>query len=248
MFMNYNKMEDKLRIIPYSKGEKQRFKHAVPSPLPDKTSSFLLIGATGSGKSVVARNIIRIMGNNWKKPNRFLIQSTAELDETLTSKFPPENVFTKYSDDIYDGIIEIIDTENKERRDENRRLEEYVLVVDDMVGLIKNSAKIWSDFVKNRHHNISIIINTQRFRAIHSTTRANAQNYIVFPNINKKELDKIAEELNYEYSNKEFVEAFKEKVKGFDFLFINARNRQYLINFKTPLINKETKEENEEEN
>lgn len=233
------KDKEKLRVIPYTGDEKKKYKHEVPGPLPKSTSSFILVGSTGSGKSNIARNIIRIMGKNWKKPNRFLIQSTKDSDTTLTNKFYDYNIFDEYNDEIYKGIIDIIKEENNERIKENRRPEEFLLILDDMIGLIKSNSRIWSDFVLNRHHHLTIILSTQKFRAIPPVSRYNSMNYIIFSGINNKELKAISEELNKDYPNNLFMNTFKEKIKGYNFLYINVRERKYLINFVEEFITPE---------
>lgn len=235
------KDEDKeaLKIIPYTGDEKPKFKHKMPSILPDKTFSCILVGSSGSGKSVVIRNLIRIMGKNIKKPNRFLFQSTAKDDSTLINKFNEENIFENYHNDLYNGILKIITKENQERYEKKKRPEEFLLVVDDMVGLIKNNSVIWSEFVRNRHAHLNILLSVQKFRSIPPVSRYNSTCYIVFSSINRKELKAITEELNKKYPNTLFEKKFLEKVKGYNFLFINSKKQEYLINFTDPLITDE---------
>jgi GTPase SAR1 family protein len=235
------KEEDKeeLKIIPYTGDEKPKFKHKIPEVLPDKTFSCILVGSSGAGKSVVIRNLIRIMGKNIKKPNRFLFQSTIKDDSTLINKFNEECIFEKYYDDIYKGILSIITKENQTRYEKKKRPEEFLLVVDDMIGLIKNNSVIWSEFVRNRHAHLNILLSVQKFRSIPPVARYNSTCYIVFSSINRKELKAITEELNKKFPNNLFENKFLEKVKGYNFLYINTKKQEYLINFTDPLISEE---------
>jgi hypothetical protein len=239
------KEEDKeaLRIIPYTGEEKPKFKHHMPDILPDKTFSCILVGSSGAGKSVVIRNLIRIMGKNIKKPNRFLFQSTLKDDSTLTSKFNDENTFEKYHDDLYKGILDIITKENQERVEKRKRPEEFLMVIDDMVGLIRNNSVIWSEFVRNRHAHLNILLSVQKFRSIPPVSRYNSTCYIVFGSINRKELVAITEELNKKFPNKLFEDMFLKKITGYNFLYINTKKQEYLINFTEPFITKEEEEE-----
>jgi len=234
-------MEDKLKIIPYKDPLKKRFKHPVPKELGlSNTFSQLLVGGTGAGKSTIIRNEIRIINyKNIKKPNRFIFASTWEDDNTLHGKFYDENVFKEYSDEVFDNLVEMIKDENNKRDKKGKRREQYLIVLDDMLGLIPKSASIWKTFVRNRHANLNILISVQQYKSVPPVTRFNSITYIIFSTINRKELENIDMELNKKYPNDLFKEKFLQKVQGYDFLFINVPKQLYLINFKEPLITEE---------
>lgn len=234
-------MTEELRIIPFSDPTKKKFKYPIPKELGlDNTFSMILVGSSGSGKTTVIRNLIRILnGKNIKKPNRFIIASTWEDDETLHSKFYKDNVFTEYDDSMVLNLIEMIISENHKRRLKKKREEQYLLVADDMLGLIPRSAVLWSQFVKNRHKKINVMLSVQQFKSLPPVARYNATTYIIFSTINRKELENIDVELNKKFPNELFKEKFLEKITGYDFLYINVKKQLYLVNFTEPLITDE---------
>jgi len=234
-------MSEDLKIIPFVDSTKKKFKYPVPKELGlENTFSMILVGSSGSGKSTVIRNLIRIVNlKNIKKPNRFIISSTFQDDTTLHSRFHKENVFEEYDNSSLLALIDMILQENHERRQKKKREEQYLLVADDMLGLIPKNASLWSLFVKNRHKKLNIMLSVQQYKALPPVVRYNATSYIIFGTINMKELENIDVELNKKYPNKLFKEAFKEKIHGHNFLYINIPKQLYLVNFTEPLISKE---------
>lgn len=231
-----------LKIIPYKDpAQKPPFKYPLPKELNLKsTFSAIMIGNSGSGKSTVIRNLIRILAPNIKKPNRFLFQSTVESDNTLATKFNPENIFTKYDDEFFNGLMTLIREENKERISDKKRPQEYLLVFDDQIGLISRHSDLYSEFTRNRHAHANIILSTQQYKALPPLARFNSTIFIIFGSINVAELSNIERELNKKYPPQLFREKFLEKIHGHNFLFINNRGEgEYLINFTTPFITDE---------
>ena len=234
-------MNEELKIITFKDPTKKRFKYPIPKELGlENTFSMVLVGSSGSGKSTVIRNLIRIINlQNIKKPNRFIISSTFEDDTTLHSRFHKDNVFTEYDDSALLELVNMIMDENHTRRKKKKREEQYLLVADDMLGLIPRNASLWSMFVKNRHKKLNIMLSVQQFKALPPVVRYNATTYVIFGTINMKELENIDVELNKKYPNKLFKEAFKEKIHGHNFLYINVPKQLYLVNFTEPLISEE---------
>lgn len=244
------KDKDILRIIPYTDKTKSKFKYSVPKELGlDNCFSMILVGGTGAGKTTVMSNLIRILDpKNFKKPNRFVISSTWDDDTTLHSKVYRKNVFTEYDDDLLLRLVEMIKSENAERLRKGKKKEHFMLIVDDMLGLIPKNASLYPMFVKNRHANISIMLSVQHFHGLMPVARFNSTCYVIFSTINRKELENIDMELNKKYPNQLFKQKFLEKIKGYDFLFINVKKQLYLVNFKEPLITDEELKEYEEGN
>lgn len=234
-------MTEELKIIPFKDPTKKRFKYPIPKELGlENTFSMVLVGSSGSGKSTVIRNLIRIINlQNIKKPNRFIISSTFEDDTTLHSRFHKDNVFTEYDDSALLELVNMIMDENHTRRKKKKREEQYLLVADDMLGLIPRNASLWSLFVKNRHKKLNIMLSVQQFKALPPVVRYNATTYVIFGTINMKELENIDVELNKKYPNKLFKDSFKEKIHGHNFLYINVPKQLYLVNFTEPLITEE---------
>lgn len=230
-----------LKIIPFKDPTKKKFKYPVPKELGlSNTFSMILVGGTGSGKSTVVRNLIRILDpRNIKKPNRFIISSTWDDDATLHSKFYRENVFDDYDNETMLNLIDMIVQENRERRAKKKREEQYLLVADDMLGIIPKNASLWPLFVKNRHKKLNILLSVQQFKALLPVVRYNATTYIIFGTINNKELENIDVELNKKYPNELFKKNFMEKISGFNFLYINVPKQLYLVNFLEPLVSEE---------
>lgn len=132
---------------------------------------------------------------------------------------------------ILESIVEV--------RKKQEKLTPTLIVLDDMLGLIKPQGSTYFSNLcsKYRHWKLSLIITTQNFRAIPVTCRYNATGYILFKTHNKKEYNKIEEELegNFPDFNKIFSIATEEK---YNFLFLDMEQIKAYKNFKQLLYEK----------
>lgn len=204
---------------------------------PDKPFTIQLVGSRGSGKSYLIRNIIRETKDRFPKENRFIISPTAlNLDMTLTRYFNTENIFSVYDDSYIDYIIEQIMRDR--RREEfkyffrfDKEAEDYVpiksrvgtkfppekypeflLVIDDSIGLFKNNSAIALLPTRHRHYKLSIIFASQNFKSIYPVIRNNTM-ISVFFRTNESELKKITDEYSTFDKKEDFIKLFHEKTE-----------------------------------
>jgi len=208
----------------------------IPFTLPDdKPFVITLVGQRGAGKSYLIRQTIRETKSRFDKSNRFIISPTAKnLDDTLTRYFDEENIFSTYGDDIIDHIIETVMEERKQYEHRyfnryDRRAEEWVpiksrvgktmpkelypeflLVVDDSIGLFKSNSAVALLPTRHRHYRISIIFASQNFKSLAPVIRNNSMVNVFF-RTNNSELSKLEQEYNVFDTKDEFIELFRDK-------------------------------------
>jgi hypothetical protein len=133
---------------------------------------------------------------------------------------------------ILESIVEIQKAKDDDERDHT------LIVLGDCLGLIRTSGHSYFSTLcsKYRHWKISIIVTTQNFRAIPITARYNASHYIIFKTNNRKELDKMEEELD---GNFPFLEAYAEATeKRYNFLFLDMEEIKAYKNFNQLIYEK----------
>jgi hypothetical protein len=209
----------------------------LPFTIPDKPFTIQLVGSRGSGKSFLIRNILRNTKDRFNKENRFIISPTVlNLDPTLTRFFNEENIFSTYDDSYIEYIISQI---MKDRRREEfkhffkfdkdaedfvpiksrigtkfpvEKYPEFLLVVDDSIGLFKSTSALALLPTRHRHYKLSIIFASQNFKSIYPLVRNNTM-ISVFFRTNESELKKIADEYNTLDTKEEFIKLFHEKTE-----------------------------------
>lgn len=217
--------------------------------LPNKPFTLSLIGQRGAGKSYRIKQLLKETRKRFEKQNRFIISPTLGLDDTLTNFFYDENKFEIYNDDIVDYIVETIlkerdevdfrwhhklqtdpDTEEQEwveikkrigKKTPDKLFPEYILVVDDSIGMFKNNSKLSFLPTRHRHYKLSMIVASQNFKSLSPVLRNNTMIFIFF-RTNNKEMKKIAEEFNVKDNEDEFITEFREKTdKDYGVFIVN---------------------------
>eukprot|EP00729_Bicosta_minor_P005953 gene5953-18218_t len=133
---------------------------------------------------------------------------------------------------ILESIVEI----QKAKPDDER--EQQLVVLDDCLGLIKTAGQSYFSTLcsKYRHWKITLWVTTQNFRAIPPTARYNASHYIIFKTNNRKELDKMTEELE---GNFPFFDVYAEAThERYNFLFLDMQSIKAYKNFNELLYEK----------
>ena len=136
-------------------------------------------------------------------------------------------------DIILESIVEIQKTKPAEER------EHQLIVLDDMLGLIKTAGQSYFSTLcsKYRHFKVTLWVTTQNFRSLPVTCRYNASHYIIFKTNNRKELDKMEEELS---GNFPFLELYAEATEAkYNFLYLDLQNIKAFKNFNDLIYEKE---------
>lgn len=259
-----------LEIQPFKSKLKNSFE-GIPPPLPQKHFVMSIYAKRGSGKTVLARNILRIYKNVFKKENRFIISPTIFNDDTLWGFIPEENRFSYYSDELIDFILEIIEEDFEEVKGKVRqraigvlmnqrrfsnledpgelpekeiekmyekmmkktKKQDYILIFDDVQGLLKLRSKGVSLAIKHRHFNISLIYMFQTFREAPVVLRTNST-FICIYDAPYTEIKKYSEEFSVYKRESDFIRMFEENVFGYNFLVIDRnapKKKRYYQNF-----------------
>lgn len=203
-------------------------------PLCDIPHLLLLVGRVKSGKSVLINNLYlnkNMYGNDFQV--KILVSPSAyndAMNKHLIKEF--DYIFTEYSDDLIDELIEMIEKDNTS--------DKYLLVFDDIVGTTAGSRRGRADKITslstlyrhlgNKQHEgkLSICIATQYFKHLTPILRNQASGIYICGSWTDKELKKIAE--TYDFfggSEKAFIDLYKKaRQNPHDFLFLNCHSME----------------------
>ncbi len=96
-------------------------------------------------------------------------------------------------------------------------------------------------YTRGRHNNISTIVSTQKFAAVHPIIRVNATSLVVYRLRNPRELESFLEEVSGLSSKKELLSIHKVATEDeYAFLYVNlaARNvhEMFFKNFSVRIV------------
>jgi len=172
-----------------------------PLLLANKSSVYIISGRRGAGKSTLALSLLNSkLAFKKRFENIFLISPTArsdkkfsklvkELEDDDTPKF-----YEQLSDSVIENIIEIVKADNEENKKKNL----HCLILDDCVlDLPKSKTSLFNKLIiTSRHHNVTIIIISQKYNALPPIIRANADLISFFPSLNTREIETFQEDIN----------------------------------------------------
>ena len=228
--------------------KQSKYKEAMQVPY-----RLMLIAPSGSGKTILIQNlIIDIYDKVFERvyifsPSIFVdsaYNSIKDYQKNIMKVEENENklYFDHYEHEDLEKIISqqhdlILHMKSKKMKS----LFNILIVIDDFAddpSFSRQSKLLWSIFCRGRHNSISVIISTQKFRAIANIIRLNCSAIIVFKIKNSNDLDAIIEELSGALSNdkKTFLEIYNLAIKEpYSFLYVNLAaknlNDMFMINF-----------------
>ena len=171
-----------------------------------------------SGKTTIILNMLlrnNFYRNSFDSSNIWIV-SNNKLDNKLRilmKEMPPDGIpkanFMKFNEDEIDILYDQI-------------------VFDDCAGSgsLKNKQTgiITKIMTQGRHANLSVLITTQKFSLCSTTLRTNITGAIMF-NTSQREVEAIAEDLNYLENKKDFIKMFRKATdERNSFLVINFSN------------------------
>ena len=188
-----------------------------------------------SGKTTIILNLLLNPEFGYDKlfngENIFIV-SNNKLDnklEIMSEKLeiPPENRMI-YNESALEILYESLEEEFMTETIDGGKPSNRLIIFDDCgySGSLKNKQHgIISRLICNgRHMNLSQIYTSQRFSQCSTVLRTNLTGAILF-NTSSKELDLIAEDMNYLPTHKEFVKMFRKVTKEpRSFLVVNFSN------------------------
>jgi hypothetical protein len=153
--------------------------------------------------------------------------------------------------DHYDpeALEKIIDTQRKviefqKSKKETKRLFQILIIIDDFAddpSFSRHSKLLHSLFIRGRHSQISTIVATQKFTALHPIIRVNASELYVFRLRNYQDLQTFIDEVSAIVDKKSLLEMYNLATNApYSFLYCKLtskdKNRIFMIKFDQYLV------------
>ena len=225
---------NKLQILPVKTFENRSIK-SIPYPLQQPNFLMIIVGPCRSGKGVYLMNVLlnKNLGYRDYFDNIIYISPTIRSDKTAKILYKDDDI-TKITDNLehLNDILRVIVEDQKESE------ESLLVVIDDCLGLLGSNSSYFSTLCsKYRHYNMSLIITTQSFRSIPLICRSNASAYVLFKSHNKKEIEKLEEEMGGMFP--EFLKLYDEATKEkFSFLYLDMEKATAWLRYDKLLYEK----------
>jgi hypothetical protein len=155
----------------------------------------------------------------------------------------PVLYYDEYNPEAFEYIIsthkKVIEYQKSKKKD-NHKVFSILIVIDDMADnadMCRHSKLLHALFVRGRHSQISTIVATQKFTAIHPIIRVNASELYVFRLRNYSDLQTFLDELGGIVGSKQtLLDTYKEATdEPFSFLYCRLtqkdKNQMLYINY-----------------
>ena len=197
----------------------------------------VILGSSGSGKTILLQNMIidiykglferiyifspsiEVDYQTWK-PVKDYIEKDLKLKETDDEKF-------YYSEYDPEALSKIIDTQRKiieYQKKKKKKKWQILIVIDDFADspeFSRNSKLLHGLYTRGRHSQISTVVATQKFNALHPIIRVNASELFVFRLRNNQDLQTFIDEVSALVDKQTLLEMYKMATKeAFSFLYI----------------------------
>lgn len=170
-----------------------------PLLLQNNSCVYIISGRRGSGKSTLALSLLNSkLAYRKRFKNIFLVSPTARSDKKFKRLVDELSDDNKFYEELNEGNIESVLDIIKSDNEENDRKNLHCIVLDDVVlDLPKKKSSILNKLViESRHHNVTLLILSQKYNAIPTIIRANMDLISFFPSLNTKEVSTFQEDLN----------------------------------------------------
>ena len=215
--------------------------------LPTLPMRIALLGPSGSGKTQLIQSMIidmyRTKGGKSCFSRIYIISPSVHVDpawipvkEFCQQVLRQDDKEEKYCFDTFDPgeLDKIISTHKKVTsvgKDANmKRLFNILIVLDDVADdprVARNERQIHELYFRGRHHKISILISTQRYRSIAPQIRTQCTALFVFRLRSQAELDAVLEEVSATYDKKTVAGFYREATEEpFSFLYIRLEAKK----------------------
>ena len=227
------KMDVKYTIEPVktSKDEIKSPKLAELGVIPKINSSIIIVGKSGSGKSVLLHNLLtrKEFYNKYEYFDKIiLISPTAEQDDVQKSLEIPESCVFTNLDEATVALRKIEEFQEAEiKKKGSAKAKKFCIILDDCVGNKKfmNSPEFISCFIKARHYNATVIFLSQHFKRLPKVCRSQAS-FLCFFAISNTEAVALSEEFAPPgVTTKDFMRLIDDVLsKPYQFLTINMKD------------------------
>jgi len=174
-----------------------------------------------SGKSTVILNLL-LRDNFYKdhfKGEDIYIISNNKMDNKMrilkTEKDIDSSHFMEFSEENLEMIYEEVEEKVLAAVADGKKPPNSIVIVDDCAQALKEkmNGTLSRIATQGRHINMSLIVTSQKWSLLPTVLRCNASGAILFGN-SAKEVDAMADDLNYLDSKKEFVKMFRKATSG----------------------------------
>ena len=180
-----------------------------------------LCAMRGSGKSEMLRYLV--MAEQHKFNKIFVISPTNITNSFYNDFIPKENIFSEWSDEWIEKLIEILKNLNKNKKCQSDNVHNVMLVLDDCCSNTRfhDSKTFEKIFTTGRHYFLSCIITSQFITHIPPSARTNCD-FILVSNLNNNNVQTLADEYTLgNCTRKEFINIYKQSIPDHGFLLIN---------------------------
>lgn len=197
-----------------------------PLLLQNNSCVYIISGRRGSGKSTLALSLLNSkLAYRKRFKNIFLVSPTARSDKKFKRLVDELSDDNKFYEELNEGNIESVLDIIKSDNEENDKKNLHCIVLDDVVlDLPKKKSSILNKLViESRHHNVTLLILSQKYNAIPTIIRANMDLISFFPSLNTKEVSTFQEDLNI--SKELFYKVYNKATDAANsFLHVNLLN------------------------
>ena len=184
----------------------------------------VILGPSGSGKGILLQNmILDIYKNCFERiyifsPSIHVDHTWEPVKEYIKKTMPSKDDEPECYYDHYDpeSLEKIIDTQKKiiefqKQKKETKRLFQILIIIDDFAddaSFSRQSKLLHALFTRGRHSQISTIVATQKFTALHPIIRVNASELFVFRLRNYSDLQTFLDEVSALVDKKALLEMY----------------------------------------
>ena len=175
-----------------------------------------------SGKSTVILNLLlrdNFYKDHFKDGEDIYIISNNKMDNKMrilkTEKDIDPSHFMEFSEENLEMIYEEVEEKVLAAVADGKKPPNSIVIVDDCAQALKEkmNGTLSRIATQGRHINMSLIVTSQKWSLLPTVLRCNASGAILFGN-SAKEVDAMADDLNYLDSKKEFVKMFRKATSG----------------------------------
>ena len=217
----------------------------------------ILLGPSHSGKGVLLQNmILDIYKNCFERiyifsPSIHVDHTWEPVKEYIKKTMPIKDDEPECYYDHYDpeSLEQIIDTQKKiiefqKQKKETKKLFQILIIIDDFAddaSFSRQSKLLHALFTRGRHSQISTIVATQKFTALHPIIRVNASELFVFRLRNYSDLQTFLDEVSALVDKKALLEMYSIATdEAFSFLYVRLteknKDRMFMVKFDKYLV------------
>jgi hypothetical protein len=207
-----NLLSDKIEPL-----DKQIERNSDDIALPKLSNNFMWIisASAGQGKTTLLMNLLKIkhsdggLGKFYKKI--YIFSPTHKLDkkrDDLIEELGDEQTYDDLNDSNVNDMVQKIKSEEDFKKDH------YLVIMDDCLDALPKSvtkSPIHNLIISRRHLHCSIVVLTQSYVRVPNLWRRNSNLISFFGSNNKKEIESMVDDINYDHKTLEELIEFSTK-------------------------------------